>query len=132
MSATRQPRSRSIPDIEIEPGRHIQVESAVWADVAPQERGQAAPVRRRHACHPGGLGQHALQHQRVHVDQARLQQVQRAEALSLPGRRVRTTAQKLWVDLGKHRAWFKKCHSQVTSEALVGFRGGEVESGARG
>jgi DNA invertase Pin-like site-specific DNA recombinase len=29
-------------------------------------------------------------------------------------------------------AWFKKCHFQVTPEALDGFRGGEVGTGARG
>lgn len=40
-------------------------------------RRQAAVIRRHHARQPCRLGQHPLQHQRVHIDQAVLQQVQR-------------------------------------------------------
>ena len=42
----------------------------------PDQRREAAYVGRRHARHPGGVGQHLLQHERVHIHQARLQQVQ--------------------------------------------------------
>jgi len=38
---------------------------------------QTAEIVRRHARHPRRLRQHTLQHQRVDVDQAALQQVQR-------------------------------------------------------
>ena len=44
---------------------------------APHERRQAANVRCGHARHPARFGEHALQHQRIDVDQAGLQQVQR-------------------------------------------------------
>jgi len=53
--------------------------AAGCADVAPDQWRQPAHVGRRHARHPGRLGQHPLQHRRVPVHQAGLQQVQRMD-----------------------------------------------------
>ena len=71
------PASGHGKDIQVEPLLHIEVEGAVRTDVAPNERRQGPEVGRHHARHPARFGQHALQHQRVHVDQAGLQQVKR-------------------------------------------------------
>lgn len=48
-----------------DPPRHVEVESTVGAYVVPDQRCETAPVRRRHARHPGWLGEHALKHQRI-------------------------------------------------------------------
>lgn len=70
-------KSGRLSQIQIEPPRHVEVERAVRAHMPPNQRCETAPVRRRHTCHPGGLGEYTLKHQRVDVHKTRLEQVKR-------------------------------------------------------
>ena len=56
---------------------HIEIEAPVWIDVRVNQGCQRAIVFRLEPLAPCRIGQHALDHQRVHVDQAVLQQMQR-------------------------------------------------------
>lgn len=56
---------------------HIEAERAVWVDVPPGQRRHPAPFVRPHPLGAGRLAQHALDHQRVHVDRAVLLQMER-------------------------------------------------------
>ncbi len=59
---------------------YIKAEAAIGIDMAEQQRRQSAPVRFRQATHPILVLQHPLNHQRIDVYQADLQQMQREHA----------------------------------------------------
>jgi hypothetical protein len=62
---------------EVDPVIEIQIEGAVRAHMRVHQRAQRSHIRLGHPREPHRFVQYALQHQRIDVDQARLQQVQR-------------------------------------------------------
>ena len=58
------------------PHREVQEEVTIGRDVQVDEWRETAIIGGRQSLLPGGVGQHFLQHQRVDVDHADLQQVQ--------------------------------------------------------
>ena len=62
-------------------GAHVEAEASVWVHVRPEQRSERVQVARRQPALPFWPGEHLLDHERVDVDHAVLQQVQ-AKGLS--------------------------------------------------
>jgi hypothetical protein len=62
---------------EIEPGFHIELETAVRIDVLPNKRRDGAQIRRRQPPGPVRTREHLLHHEGVNINHAVLQEMQR-------------------------------------------------------
>ena len=65
---------------EVEPGFHIEIETAVWINMLPDQRRDGAQVRRRQPPSPVRPSKHLLHHQSVNINHAVLQEMQRQHA----------------------------------------------------
>jgi len=62
--------------VKRQPLFHVELEGAVRVDVAVDERSQRSEILVRHARHPLLLREHGLKHERVHVHERNLKQVE--------------------------------------------------------
>src|SRR5262249_11111597 len=76
MTTPAAPRSRSHLQLYVDSLVHLELERSVWAHVPIDQRRQCPEITLGHPLPPLRFVEHSLKHQRVYVNEARLEQVQ--------------------------------------------------------